>query len=91
MKKNHYTVEEFYWDSVWLHARNELIPTLKDLFLVSRSSVDRSRSLSGGKLGGLHHQQEHRDILGSVAVQVITLGCSSSVPLVRIDTLLHLT
>lgn len=34
------------------------------------SAVDGSRTVSGGKLRGLHHQQEHRNVLGSIAVQV---------------------
>ncbi|KAI3359660.1 hypothetical protein L3Q82_014049 [Scortum barcoo] len=35
-------------------------------------AVDSSRTLSGGKLRGVHHQQEHRDVLGSLTVQVWT-------------------
>lgn len=34
------------------------------------SAVDGSRTVSGGKLRGLHHQQEHRNVLGSITVQV---------------------
>lgn len=42
-----------------------------DLFYsLSCSALDSSRTLSGGKLRGCHHQQEHRDVLGSLTVQV---------------------
>lgn len=34
------------------------------------SAVDGSRTVSGGKLRGLHHQQEHGNVLGSITVQV---------------------
>lgn len=34
------------------------------------SAVDGSRTVPGGKLRGLHHQQEHRNVLGSPTVQV---------------------
>ena len=41
---------------------------------LSISAVDRTESLPGGELWRLHHKPEHRDVLGSFAVQVRGVG-----------------
>lgn len=57
---------------IMLHKMKRLDTCFLTATSLPHSALDGSRSLPGGELGRFHHQQEHRDVLGSPAVQVYT-------------------
>lgn len=65
-----------YRAHVWFHEQSSFFtlitfPTTNGFSSsFSLSALDSSRTVSGGKLRGFHYQQEHRDVLGSLTVQV---------------------